>query len=383
MPTSGSISGTTEIGTSDPIDLCDGFALFPVLGIVRAGIQSSAQTQTIFSDNTTILTWKLAGSAGTQLFAGVCGPSYAILFDAKDLRWSDSDGTQLVEATLSNDTIEGGFFFGFTVDVNLSLKVEEDVAEHWYTPWKLTWETKTSLTFQLKFDLIDIIFDIIRLALAENGNKNSALQKVQNITPSLLDSYGMFDEKSDQFASGEQTISVEPCFCLPINIVSYIPDLETINAALTDLWGYLRMGPSIGICIPTSVTLDKLTVDGHEYTVDSVTEESAGGLVKATGSSDVSGTPSTLGVVLEHSPGFTLTFGVFAAIAACKLFSISASKSWDLLALLDISVETGPYSNSLSSTIGSDVASHSAVFGEPVEVVLEPQDYDYEPVAHS
>ena len=364
----GGIAQTFKIGTSDPINLCDGFALFPGIGTARAGVAENNQSTTVLNTHPTILLWRFSAKAGYTLFMGVCGPAYALLFSVPELQWSDVAGQQQVRMRVSGDDLQAGFFIGLTIDLNLNFSIMESVAIHWYTPWKRKWEGKFSFNFDLKFDLINLILTVILLILKEDGKTDTLLQKVNSIAPSLLGTWGMFDEKKNQFASNAGTLEVNPTFTVPINLVPYIPGLSEIDEGLQVILGYLRAGPSVGISIPTTVSLAKITIDGNAYPISSV---DSSGNVTAEGSAKIAAAPETAGVELEHKPGFDIDFGVFAAVGVLKLFNLSASYSFPVLALLGITVAAGPFSNTLSTSIAN---TETAKNENPLvaEVILEP-----------
>ena len=367
LSSTGEITQAFNIATSDPLDLCQGFALFPGID-ARAGTAINNQGTTVLNTDPTVLLWKFSAKAGYTLTMGVCGPAYALLFSVPALQWSDAAGQQQVRMQVSDDDLQAGFSVGFTIDLNLNFSITKSVAIHWYTPWKRKWETKFSFNFDLKFDLINLILTVILKILEEDGKTDTFLQKVNNISPTLLGTWGMFDEKKNQFAGNAGTLEVNPAFTVPINLVPYIPGLSEIDKGLQVILGYLRAGPSVGISIPTTVSLDKITIDGNAYPISSV---DSSGNVTAEGSAEIAAAPETAGVELEHKPGFDIDFGVFAAAGILKLFNLSASYSFSVLALLGITVAAGPFSNTLSTSIANTEAAKNE---SPLvaEVILEP-----------
>ena len=80
----------TTIATSDPIDICRGFNLFKGGSLrdataLQLGVTSS---RTLLAANPQIAAWRASFDAGYHFFAGVCGPAYAIRFDAP---WRDEE----------------------------------------------------------------------------------------------------------------------------------------------------------------------------------------------------------------------------------------------------------------------------------------------------
>ena len=93
---------------------------------------------------------------------------------------------------------------------------------------------------------------------------------------------------------------------------------------------------------------------------------------------EITGTPTTLGVELEHTPGFAIDFKIFIAFGVLKLFNLSASAPNPLLQFLNIDVQSGPFTNSLSSPIGGGPSgmafnrSQEQIMPNAIEVILGP-----------
>ena len=265
----GTIARNTIIGTSDPADICKGFALFPV-GTIRAGIESSDKAKTLLDLTPKILLWRLNFSVMYELFVGMCGPAYAIRFDVPSLEWDNtSDGQQQVTMGLENDDIQAGFFVGFTISFPISFSVQESVAVHWFTPWKRRWENKFKATFALTFDLIGIIITIIEKIL-EEGDVLKPVDDPAFRLDSLKGTWGLFDEQRDGLVKNEGAVSLNPTFNVPIDIVPMIPGLSEIDKGLKALLGYLRAGPAIGISLPTGIAIKNILVDSGKYPTEGV-----------------------------------------------------------------------------------------------------------------
>src|SRR5438045_4159418 len=102
---------TTKLGTSDPINICEGFNLFA--GNNAPGLDLGFQSgKTLFAISPQILAWIFDASAGYNFFMGVCGPSWAILFDAA----GETNGNQL-QLNITNDETAAGFAMGLSLEL--------------------------------------------------------------------------------------------------------------------------------------------------------------------------------------------------------------------------------------------------------------------------
>src|SRR5262249_22503466 len=89
----------TVLGTSDRIDLCRGFALFPLSVHDKRALQFGSHTsRTLLSLHPEVLAWRFNAHAGYSFSAGVCGPAFALRFEAE----GETTGNQ-VRLKITND----------------------------------------------------------------------------------------------------------------------------------------------------------------------------------------------------------------------------------------------------------------------------------------
>jgi hypothetical protein len=369
----------TTIGTSQPIDICHGFALFP-FGTVRAGITEGSQAATWLNVQPQILAWRLGVSAGWSLLAGMCGPAYAILFDAE----GHTEG-QTVQLAITNDEVQAGFAFGFTFGGQAALTLQQDrphwIWDGWHSHFADDWQTVLNFQPRFSFDLINLLLTVILQLLKEQGKADTLLQQVNRFTPSLIGTWGLFDAKRSQFASNNGTWSVNPTFQLPINLVPLMialpppgDALALVDKALQPFLGYLRAGPTLGVSVPVTIRMTHISVDDQTYG----DLHASGGTVTGTGGA-ASATAQKVGVTLDHQPGFNLSAGFFFALGVLKLFSFSVSSSTlELSSVLGIKIEFGTYTNSLASPVGGHpepVHAHGSVAeAAQLEIIFEPAE---------
>src|SRR5947209_4272374 len=105
---------TIPIGTSDPLNLCNGLPLFPVLGTQRAGVAASARNHKLFDRSATILITRLSVNAYGKYGFGVCGPAIAFLSPNVDvLRTNSADGKGELSLTFNEGLLlTAGTFVG-------------------------------------------------------------------------------------------------------------------------------------------------------------------------------------------------------------------------------------------------------------------------------
>lgn len=360
----------TDLGTSDPVDICKGFALFPS-GAARAGIQVQGDTRTLFHTAPQIVVWKFNALATYGLFFGVCGPAYGVKFDAE----GETDGDSLT-LTVANDVMGAGFIFGLNLTLGFQVSVTQWtlhwVWDGWHSHIRSSWENIANLNVGINFDLISLLLDVLTRVLESEGKKDTFLQKSTTYLPNIIGSYGFYDQQDGQFAGNNGAFKAEPVIALPINLVPFIPPLAAIDEGLHALWGGVAAGPQLGLAFPTTVTMQSIGIDNQTYT--NLTYE--GDTVTGTGGT-ATANPQNISVALQQKVGISFTVGYFAQVWILKLFQIACSHNWDVLKAFGIDPTVTTRVNSVSNSIGNtSIASDTFSSLDPasiVEVILEPE----------
>jgi len=364
------------IGTSNPINLCQGLPLLPT-GAARAGIAQGGHTKSLFTKGLKILFWKFNATAGYDIFIGMCGPSTAFLVDS-DLSFPQPGQFQV---KVHEDQMEGGFIVGFNFGAYLDITTETFHVKHWYSPWKGKWKKSWSGSLKFTFDLINLIVFLIEKVLDGEEGAKSFLEKLNAVdsgfNSALTSTWGMFDERTDQLISQQGKLTAKPSFTLPINIVpltAEIPGLDVFYAfdeTLQAVGGWFSLGPTLSLEIPVTLNFDSFKVDSSqgsaEYTIqqyDSQTNE-----VISTGA--VVDSPNLVGANVSYDAGFTIGAGAFISLGAFKVFSVNLnSPSIDLLKLFGV---PEPTTATMHATTYTDYP--DGVIFDPVLLTVElPQE---------
>jgi hypothetical protein len=379
----------TVLGTSDPIDICEGFALFAGNN-ARALQLGFQQSRTLLQTNPQLLAWRLNIDAGYHVFAGVCGPAFAMRFDA-----AGQTSGQKITLDISKDETAAGFVFGVQVGLHLNIEVQNlnitFIADGWNSRFAESWNTIVNLRPSIDLDLVEVLRDIALKFFGSRNQTNSKLEKVPK--PAAPDkgtskfekvtSYGMFDHQKGTFSGNGGFFDVAPSFSIPIDLVPLtkalpIPGnaLWVADQALQALWGGFQMGPRFTIAIPVRVELRAITLMNTRYEKLEFEEDT----VTGTTTSPEPTAASHIIMQLSEKPGFSITLEFFINVSVCKLFSLDASVPLlDITGLLGLKIEPGPFSHNLVSRIGRGpenfttlVADEDRLLGKQLEVILEP-----------
>lgn len=387
----------TRIGTSPALDICQGFALFPTIGTIRAGRTFSAPPgkHIINSGRKTILLWQFAATVDYRIMAGICGPAYAVIMDVAG-EVTDDTATLNVEL----DEAAAGVFAGLTVFFPYHFQVRSG-SVHWtwkkgfYTTWKTSWDKRDEKGF--KIDVLKELIKFIQKKLKENKKEGDNKIEQQNIgmkgkSQEKKKAEGKPDEKEEDEIEQDKDVEVssfaiysqvksqfaklgelrpEPLFQLPIDIVPYIEPLAAVDAGLKALWGGLQLGPRLDFIVPVHVKPSGIAI--NDTALDPPQVKS--GKITATGAKAVGTGPESLRLELTHKTEFKFGIALFTSISACKLFSLNESTPRLVLnELLGVKVQTRGYCNYLTSKVGDQEASNSVGSCDPdrVTVVFEP-----------
>jgi hypothetical protein len=154
-----------------------------------------------------------------------------------------------------------------------------------------------------------------------------------------------------------------------------VPGLSQINTTLNGVYCNFQCGVTIGISVPTTISLSNLTTnsDKANWTV-SVDSAENNVFSYNTGYTATPSAFESVDATLEHAPGFELSLGLYTSLSICKVFSVSGSVSFELLSALGITVTAGPYYNTvpgLPSNVSTQTTRQSCA-PKPLRVVFAP-----------
>jgi hypothetical protein len=377
----------TRIGTSYPIDICDGVALFPALGALQVG-ESFSHGDPVYilkPVKKRILLWRFAGKVRYEFITGICGPSYA----ATVVLAGKVDDTE-VSLTVSQDEAAAGVFIGMTVLFPISFAVESG-SPRWSLKhgWSVKWKKAFSISPTPKIDILDLLIKLIRKLMKEKkkssdikdgkkleGDPKENKEKKDKKKPKVsVKSWAIFDSIKDQYgkrAPGELT--PEPTLTIVVNLVPLFPDLEAIDKGLKALWGGLSLGPKFHFIVPVHIQFKRIAIDGTP--VEGITFD--GKSITGSLPAPVDGA-GELHAEVDHETGLTFGISFYLSVSICKCFSFDPETG--MLRLDDLfgwEIKTDAYCTGFRNKIG-DLESPKPPNGPIVEctkpqvtVVLDP-----------
>jgi hypothetical protein len=386
----------TRISTSPALDICQGFALFPGIGTIRAGRTFSAppEKHIIDTGRKTILLWQFAATVDYRILAGICGPAYAALLDVSG-RIDGDTATLKVEFDQAAAGVFAGLmvFFPYTFEVR-SGTVKWSMKKGFYTTWKNAFQKQDKTGY--KIDVLKEVIKFIQKKLKEKkkeGDSKIEQQKesMKGVSQEKKKETGKEDEREEDVKEEDKDVEVssfaiysqvenqfkrfsemrpEPTFSLPIDLVPYIKPLAAVDAALKTVWGGFQVGPRLDFIVPVHIRPSGVSLDNTRLSDPKIKD----GTLTMSGAS-TAGTPQAITLEMTHQPEFRFGVALFTSLSACKLFSFNKSTERLVLNdLLGIKIATDPHCNYLTSMVGNMDTSQAAgsCGGDKVSVIFEP-----------
>ena len=348
--------------TLGSIDLCQGFALYPV-GTLRAGFHAERKNLPTFQAGPQVLGLALDVGFGVGFYAGICGPAYAT-----ELTVEGTADANHINLTTSNSHTTAGFEAGLGLILDIELKLRRWVIDVHFegSGWETKlvddshWADVTSVKLTKDIDLVEKLIDYL---LGKFAGADAGL-------PSGL-SLAALERGEDLGRQGH--ITLRPEFYMIIDIAQHIPDptWQIYLKGWKKLGGTLDIGPTLNLTLPVTVTARKVRTAGVEYDVSPPWN---GGPNQLSGPKLAPSTvgASTIEIELEHKSSIEFGFGVGFEITFIKVFSIGwHSPAINIIGLVGLPIGVHkPMTNSIHAPYG---ATGAAPFG-----VEHPEHAEYD-----
>lgn len=270
LPRTGFFSHRAHRG--DELNLCHGRPLFPPAAAGFNALNYS-KSGTFLNGGTSHAVFRAHMGASYTFTAGMCGPAWAglMLFTPKV---AGDDLTLDVEEPpaylgTNTDLVSAGLTYGVSLTVRMGVRVD---IKHPYVhchKWGCSagfhWGRVFNFNHNVTIDFIAILYKIVTY---KPPPKTPPKAKAGASIPGLTGSYnivgaGRFDPDD----------TLEPKYNVKVNLINYIPDVNTFNHAASKYGSSIELGPSFAIVFPTTfrVTHFGYREEGepqHVYTVD-------------------------------------------------------------------------------------------------------------------
>ena len=354
------------IGTSDPLDLCEGLQLFPGVKPARAGLVQSQHSKPLFDTGITVLFSRLKASAYYEFLMGLCGPAIAFLFEDVTVTTGDTPDNQgQVTLDFANSTqeMQVGAFMGMLFGGGVHVVEQEYLPSSWLSPWKFKWKTLFDARIGFEIDFIELFFELIAFLLdqsAEDGliekDTGGTLSKIAN----KISSFKFFGESSAGLFPGN-AIAAEAKLSFPIDLVEGTAVLRGFVAGLHKIKGDMKFGPALVLGMPVDMSLNQVTIAGGQgpHTSADYTYQTQSNTSWTAVGPAFTATPQQLTTRVSYTAGLEVGISCYFSLSACKIFHVSVnSASLDLIHLFQLPT---PTTAKQYNTVGTSLAGAACV----------------------
>jgi len=355
----------TCIGSSKPVDVCEGYFLFGA-GIRAGTADTGTLSKALIKKKKKIGAFRFGVdlTAGVQM--GLCGPAYGVAMDV----FGDTDGNDLTLRT-DNHALTAGIVMGLalTADASVSLQVYK-------IKWKkgklrTKWRGKLSIDVGVSIDLLRLIFQLINYMFAQDEAANGNMESDDGPDFGSVGAYSILDTSQSGFALAGGEMVVRPKFTRTIDFSNYVPALQGIKRGLSKLGGDFTIGLVFGLAAPTRVRVPRVRLFDNDDNAFSYPVTTDGNRLTGTTSDGSPTTVEEVEVTFEHRTGFDFTVGATAGFSVLKIFSFGATLEFGVLDAAGLVPTLDPKRNTARNTVGSRTIA-SAPPMERVKIVFHP-----------
>lgn len=346
----------TTLETSPSLDICQGFAIIPTLGTLRASVQgSNVQRQ--------LIDVKIGGkwynpvdciaNVNWSYFLGICGPAWAMNTEvsgnydnpgqaAVQLNWAGKYGDG------SQDGFAGGIQAGLEFAINWRYNIKVPIV------------SRIEGNGEFRISLLKTFLDFLISRAGSGGSKAQASANARSSPQTSMD-FDLFLTKNGDWKSAGTT-SFTPGLEATMNILdvlALIPILSwirTIKNFIERVGGSVVAGPVLGVGFPITIAPEKILIGTQSYNNLRFENDKTIGDRNAA-EDNASNEATNLTLTIKQSSQIDVKAGIELNFAAGRFFSIGNKWTWSILDLLssftgvDLS-QKSDYRNTLANTIG-------------------------------
>lgn len=350
--------GTPSSNLGSGLNLCKGLALFPPFPAIPLGWISKGGGDLRLNQSFNLIAARASAGGSFGLHVGLCGPSYAIQFNAEG---EVENGT--LTLAIEDDEAMGGIYLGAGMQANFELKAEI-YRLYWYWGPRGEWSAALNVELGVGIDVLKAAADILEAVVGIEGIFGTVVETAVD-TP-----LAMVGEAGDEYASKFGKIEMNCVFTVPVNLWSVIvlaaygtvevPYINVASAAVIAIEKVLDVtlssigfGPTIGLSVPVGIQIRDVSLDSVKFNRKSVSSEGKWVGELADKSSVVAAEPKEITFTMAHTAGFDLRVGLYAELQLLELFHVGASADMGILGLFNIQPRTGEFTHTLRNNIGS------------------------------
>lgn len=366
----------TLLATSNPVDICRGFALFPALGTARAGVSTAAPFNRVIDiDRIEAVVFAFSLGVGFGVQIGMCGPAYGIAMTV-DAFYNEASAS----VGIQRDQTSAGFFFGFSVRVEITGGLEalegiEWSGDRWASSPVARWSSALDIDLAFEIDLISLILSFIVGRLGEDSRTGTVIDTANTVLPITGQTFSLLDTARNEINSSQGRYTVSPRIDIPINIATLVArssaPLKAALKALEKTGSEIAFGPQISIIFPIDFWIAGFEIDTAQYYTNPRWGDI--GVVLSRTGGRVPAVPRRITVAIRHTAGarIGLAVGIFFNFTFFKVFSAGATWQIELPNLLNLNPSPRTIENRISNAVGQRTVGFDPLRRDDQELATE------------
>ncbi|MCX7782967.1 MAG: hypothetical protein N2318_04915 [Meiothermus sp.] len=345
----------TTLETSPSLDICQGFAIIPTLGTLRASVQGSNVQRQLIDVNFggTFSPVDCMANVNWSYFLGICGPAWAMNTEVSGSYDSPNPGVQLSWGGKYGDGSQDGFAGGIQAGLEFAI--------NWKYNIKIVFVPRIEGNGEFRVSLLKIFLDFL-ISRAGSGGSTARGSSSPRPSPQTSMDFDLFITRNGEWKSNG-TISFTPGIEATMNILdvlSLIPVLawiRTFKNLIERVGGSIVAGPVLQAGFPITIAPEKVLIGTQSY--NNLRFEGGKTVGDRNAAEDNAGNDaSNLTLTIKQSSQIDVKAGIELNFAAGKFFSIGNKWTWSILDLLSSFTginlsQQSDYRNNLAGTIGT------------------------------
>ena len=247
----------TTLETSPSLDICQGFAIIPALGTLRASVQgSNVQRQLI---DIKFESWfiNVIVDVRWSYFFGICGPAWAMNTEVSgNYDMTPEQPLKLNWAGKYGDGTQDGFAGGIQAGLEFAITWNYDIFPPRIFP-------RLQGNGELRINILQQFLSFLISRASSGGNTAKGSDKPRPAASGSLD-FDLFQTKNGEWKSNG-TMNFTPGIEATLNVIDFIPWVSTANKLLQRLGGNVIAGPLIQAGFPITIAPDNIVIGKQAY----------------------------------------------------------------------------------------------------------------------
>jgi hypothetical protein len=339
----------TTLETSPSLDICQGFAIIPALGTLRASVQGSNVQRVLIDVKFESFFINVIVNVRWSYFFGICGPAWAMNTEVGgNFDTSPEQPLQLNWAGKYGDGTQDGFAGGIQVGLEFALTWNYDIFPPRIFP-------RLQGQGEFRINILKTFLDFLISRASTGGSSAKGSDKPKTSSQGTID-FDMFQTKNGEWKS-KGSIQLSPGIEGTLNVIDLIPFTKAANALLQRFGGNVIAGPVVQVGFPITIAPSEIIIGKQSYNnLRFVGPQTVGD--RNTGGDKADNADTKLTLNIKQTSRVEVRVGIELAISHSRFGYFGQKWTWSIVdfisALAGVPLGTDADAfNALENTIGT------------------------------